>query len=180
MSLKKQGFLLPLAQFLEWIGLKKLPAQDPEWLEGEDRYPVGLDEDGTPCELEVHIDSASKLFVSQSDVWTPWLDAKLIFNGVADGAIKPLDVLVEKLVFPAHSGTPCKSIESPPERDVKALCQGFYLAVTNQTPIGTDANPLDRIESGAAADDLDARMAAVQQQVDPYANAGSVAKRMFG
>lgn len=183
MSLKKQGFLLPLSRFLEWVGIEKLSAQDPEWLEAEDSHPVGLNGSGEACNLEFRIHRDMTFFMGQSDPCTPWLSARLIFNGFADGAIKPLGILIEKVIHAANSrGSVDRdlTIENPSERQVKALCQGFYFALTNQTPIGTDANPVDRIESGAAADDLDARMAAAQQQVDPYANAWLATKGMFG
>lgn len=181
MSHKKQGFLLPLAQFMEWIGLKDLPAQDPEWLEGEDHHPVGLDDDGDQTTLVVAIGQDATLFISQDDSLTPWFNARLLFKGYANGGANPPSILIERMTYPGFRGILDGSVENPSEKQVKALCQGFYLAVTNQTPIGTAANPLGPIESGVAADDLDARMAATGQSFGGHGkNVMSVTRRMFG
>lgn len=174
MSLKKEGFLLPLDLLMKWIGLDSLPKQDPEWLAGKECHPIGVNEDGKSRELRVE-SGGNELDIDQSGSDGPALFGKLVFNGLADGSIKPLSVLVETVIFPRGTTTGSfRRIDNPPERTVKALCQGFHLAVTNKTPIGTDANPLSRIEFGEAADDLDARM-----NRDNYTQALSVTRRMF-
>lgn len=181
MSLKKEGFLLPLAQFMDWTGLKTLPAQDPDWLAGKECHPIGVDAVGVHRELRVELDG-NELEIDQTGSTGPVLSAKLVFNGAASGVLLPPSLLVTALLFPrdCYAALPNLRIENPSEENVKALCQGFYLALTNQTPIGTDANPRDSIESGAAAADLDTRIAATQSS-DPHANdALSVIKRMFG
>lgn len=154
--------------------MEGLPAQDPEWLAAREELPVGVGENGVSRQLRIDMKD-NDLGVDQSGSDGPGFSAKLVFNGFVNGSMRPPDVLIETVLLPGKSLTDSfRRIENPPEKTVKALCQGFYLALTNQTPIGTEANPLDRIESGEAAGDLDNRM-----DIFGYKQAMSVTRGMF-